>query len=49
MNEPLVFLKAGTSVCGPYDEPCGAIPSNEWSGENVKSRLFIGEHSSILG
>jgi len=48
MKEPLVFLKSGTSVCGPYDDIVSPFPGiNVW-GESELA-VVIGEHGSIFG
>jgi 2-keto-4-pentenoate hydratase/2-oxohepta-3-ene-1,7-dioic acid hydratase in catechol pathway len=48
MPEPLVFLKAGTSACGPYDDIVSPFPGiNVW-GE-CELALVIGRNNSIYG
>src|SRR5947199_262152 len=48
MKEPLVFLKAGTSACGPYDEIISPFPGMNVWGE-CEIAIVIGENASIFG
>ena len=48
MTEPLVFLKAGTSACGPYDDIVSPFPGTPVWGE-CEMAFVIGPKNSIFG
>ena len=48
MTEPLVFLKAGTSVCGPADDIVNPFPKTNVWGESELA-IVIGRDQKIFG
>jgi len=48
MTEPLVFLKPGTSVCGPYDDIVSPFPDTRVWGE-CELAVVIGKNGRIFG